>query len=235
MNGLITDGASKLTRTQLAAIPTPPGTDTHHPVPHIEVVETLLQTLAFRHINIVSDEYAVSHDGMKLFGFAELEMPFDGCRFALGIRNSHDKSMRLGLTVGFRVLVCMNMAFAGDFTPVNAKHSKHFNLLDAISVGVDKMQRNFEPMARQVTAWKQEQITDDYARLVLCKAFFEEKLSDVPKHLARDIYSNYFNPTIPDFEPRTKWSLQNAFTSSFKHLDPIPQFRATASLGEFFS
>ena len=29
------------------------------------------------------------------------------------------------------------------------------------------------------------------------------------------------------------WSLSNAFTSAFKELDPIPQFRATAKLGEF--
>jgi hypothetical protein len=30
-----------------------------------------------------------------------------------------------------------------------------------------------------------------------------------------------------------KWSLSNAFTSAFKELDPIPQFKATAKLGEF--
>jgi hypothetical protein len=27
------------------------------------------------------------------------------------------------------------------------------------------------------------------------------------------------------------WSLSNVFTSTFKELDPIPQFRATAKLG----
>ena len=43
-----------------------------------------------------------------------------------------------------------NMAFAGDFTPVLAKHSKSFSLIDCISVGVDRMQRNFEPMRKQV-------------------------------------------------------------------------------------
>jgi len=32
---------------------------------------------------------------------------------------------------------------------------------------------------------------------------------------------------------RTIWSLSNAFTSAFKELDPIPQFKATAKLGEF--
>jgi len=49
---------------------------------------------------------------------------------------------------GYRVFVCSNMAFAGDFTPVLAKHSKSFSLIDCISVGVDPMQRNFEPMIR---------------------------------------------------------------------------------------
>ena len=48
--------------------------------------------------------------------------------------------------IGYRVLVCDNMAFHGDFTPVLAKHSKNFSLVDAVSIGVDRMQRNFEPL-----------------------------------------------------------------------------------------
>jgi hypothetical protein len=40
------------------------------------------------------------------------------------------------------------------FTPVLAKHSKSFSLIDCISVGVDRMQRNFEPMRKQVEAWQ---------------------------------------------------------------------------------
>jgi hypothetical protein len=46
--------------------------------------------------------------------------------------------MRLGLTIGARVLVCMNMAFHGDFQPLLAKHSKSYSLVDAISIGVDR-------------------------------------------------------------------------------------------------
>ena len=53
---------------------------------------------------------------------------------------------RLAMTIGYRVFVCDNMAFHGDFSPVLAKHSKHFNLLSALSVGVDQMQRSFDPM-----------------------------------------------------------------------------------------
>jgi len=42
----------------------------------------------------------------------------------------------------------------GVFTPVLAKHSKSFSPIDCISVGVDRMQRNFEPMRKQVEAWQ---------------------------------------------------------------------------------
>ena len=54
---------------------------------------------------MIQEEYAVSKDGMKMFGVLDLEsLQIPECRFAVGIRNSHDKSMRLGLTVGVRVL-----------------------------------------------------------------------------------------------------------------------------------
>jgi hypothetical protein len=219
-------------REALALVPTPPPTETHRPIPHHEVVQALVETLGFRHIGIVHDEYAVSPDGMKLFGAVDLETEIEGCRFSIGLRNSHDKSMRLALTVGYRVFVCSNMAFSGDFTPVLAKHSKSFSLLDAISVGVDRMQRNFEPMRKQVEAWRQTQLTDVTAKLIIYDAFIEGEL-DVPKHLARRVHDLYFEPQYEEFKPRTVWSLSNAFTSAFKDIDPIPQFKATAKLGSF--
>jgi hypothetical protein len=43
----------------------------------------------------------------------------------------------------------------------------------------------------------------------------------------------YFNPTVEEFQPRTMWSLSNSFTSAFKDLDPIPQYKATAKLAGF--
>jgi hypothetical protein len=74
---------------------------------------------------VIRDEYAVSPDGMRMFDALALETAFNGCRFTIGIRNANDKSMRLGLTAGLRVLVCSNLAFQGDFTPGLAKHLKN--------------------------------------------------------------------------------------------------------------
>jgi len=225
-------GSSKITREELKVIPTPEGSATHQPVPHFEIVGALVETLSYRQISVVREEYAVSSDGMKMFGVLDLETTFDGCRFSVGVRNSNDKSMRLALTVGYRVLVCDNMAFHGDFTPVLAKHTKHLSLVDILSVGVDRMQRNFEAMKKQVEAWKGTRLRDETAKLVVYRAFVEGELN-VPKHLARRVHDLYFNPQVEEFAPRTTWSLSNAFTSAFKELDPIPQFKATAKLASF--
>jgi hypothetical protein len=54
----------------------------------------------------------------------------------------------------------------GVFTPVLAKHTKSFNLVDTLSVGVDRIQRNFEPMQRHFESWRETQIADAQAKLI---------------------------------------------------------------------
>ena len=109
------------------------------------------------------------------------------------------------------------MAFAGDLTPVLAKHSKSFSLIDCIAVGVDRMQRNFEPMRRQVEFWQKFELTDFTAKVVIYEAFVEGK-PEAPKHLARSVHDLYFEPKYEEFRPRTIWSLSNAFTSAVEEI-----------------
>jgi hypothetical protein len=87
-------------------------------------------------------------------------------------------------------------------------------------------------MHRQVEAWRISQLSDEAAKLIIYQAFIEGEL-EVPKHLARVVHHRYFDPQHEEFAPRTMWSLSNAFTSAFKELEAIPQFRATANLGAF--
>jgi len=223
-------GKNKVTREELALIETPEATDTFRPIPHNTLIDSLVETLSFRHIQVVKDEYAVSVDGMKMFGLLELDATFLDCRFSIGVRNAHDKSMRLGLVAGYRVMVCENMAFVGDYAPLLAKHSKHFDLIENISVGVDKIQRNFEPLSKQVGAWREHTLDDTQAKVCIYDAFLS---GGFPKNAMQGVHNHYFRPQYPDFEPRNFWSLSNAFTSAFKKLNPVPQYQATAKLGKF--
>jgi hypothetical protein len=87
-------------------------------------------------------------------------------------------------------------------------------------------------MRKQVEAWKGTRLPNDTAKLVIHRAFVQGELN-VPKRMARRVHDLYFNPQVEDFAPRTTWSLSNAFTSAFKELEPIPQFKATAKLASF--
>ena len=89
------------------------------------------------------------------------------------------------------------------------------------------MQRNFEPMRKQVETWQRSELTDVTAKVVIYEAFVEGRF-EVPKHLARSVHDLYFEPKYEEFRPRTIWSLSNAFTSAFKG-----NSRATAKPGEF--
>jgi hypothetical protein len=70
---LIGYGCRTIGREELSLVPTPAPTETHRPVPHHEIVQALIETLGFRHIGVVHDEYAVSPDGMKAFGVLDLD------------------------------------------------------------------------------------------------------------------------------------------------------------------
>jgi hypothetical protein len=219
-------------RHDLRDLPTPPATATHFPIPHASIVETLAETLAFRHFSIAAEEYAVSHDGLRFFGVLTLDVEESGVRLAIGLRNSHDKSFSLALTVGRRVLVCDNLALYGDYSPLLRKHTKHVEIDSIMSIAVDQMQRNFEPMKRQIAFFRGCDLSDQRAKLIIYDAFLGGA-ADLPKHLGSVVHDHYFNPRYPEFEPRTLWSLENAFTSAVKELEPISRLRAIGRMAPF--
>lgn len=228
-------GARKVTREELKTIPVPEGTKTHQPLSHHEIVEVLDEALSFRNLSVVKDEYAVSHDGMKMFGIMDLNYRLTDCRFSIGLRNANDKSMRLALTAGYRVFVCDNMAFSGDFTPLLHKHTKNLELRDSISVAVDRIQRGFKPLEARVRGMQEYGLTDNDARILIYGAFIDQAIKGVPRNLMSSVHGHYFKPEQKEFAPRTLWSLSNAFTSAFKDLSPIKQFEVTAKLGTFMT
>ena len=94
---LIAGPLAKMGQAELVQIPVPAATQTHKPVPHHKIIEALVETLGFRHIGVVHDEYAVSPDGMKMFGVVDLATEMEGCRF-------HADVGITGLRLGFGTL-----------------------------------------------------------------------------------------------------------------------------------
>ena len=186
------------------------------------------------HCKVIRDEYAVTGDGMRLFGFLEVSIEHDGVRLALVFRNSHDKSFSLGLLAGYRIFCCDNLAFHGEFIGIARKHTKNVDLMEVVGVGVDRVQRHFQKVTMMLDAWRDYQLPDPNAKAVIYDAFVAGKL-DVPKRLAPEVHRFYFEPECEEFKPRTFYSLSNAFTSALKALEPVRQMEATAKLAPFLA
>lgn len=223
--------AQYIDRNGLIGLPMPQATSTHQPIAHIEIVEKLIETLSFRHIQVTNEQYAISIDGMRCFGTLELNNEWDGMTYAIGFKNSNDKSCRLGMTVGMRVHVCSNLMLMGDYTPVFKKHSKSLDLIDTLSIGVDKMQRSFEPMQGKIRTWKATKLSIKEAQVMIYRAYLENKF---PMQAMKETHKEFFNPTYEEFEGRSMFSLHNAFTSSFKQLNAMRMYQETARLGNYF-
>jgi hypothetical protein len=95
------------------------------------------------------------------------------------------------------------------------------------------MQRNIEPMREQVETWQKSELTDVTAKVVIYEAFVEGRL-EAPNHLARTVHDLYLEPKYEEFRSRTIWSHSNAFYCRIQGTGPIPQFKATAKLGNFW-
>lgn len=238
-NGLIVhSGGKKVARQNLVELETPVSEAASHVIlPHHELVQMVEESLGYRGITIEKDEYAIAKQGLRLFGMLTLSIKQDGINLVMGLRNSHDKSFSLGIVAGFRVFVCDNLAFYGDFESLSKKHSKNLlkgtTLTDAISIGVDRTQRQFQPMIDKINRWQDFSLSDGKAKDKIYDAFIMGQL-DAPERLAGLVHKEYFEPRHEEFSPRNMWSLHNAFTQVFgDELDPMPQYKALASLDDF--
>ena len=113
-------------RDEIANVPTPEGTDSWHPVPHMDVIDAVTEVVKAHNWQILDEQYGLAREGQRMFGVMRINnsssREWSRC---IGIRNSHDQSLSVGLAAGISVMCCSNLAFGGtiDDVGVNFSHS----------------------------------------------------------------------------------------------------------------
>ena len=102
---------------------------------------------------------------------------------------------------------------------VLAKHSKHFSLEDSLSVGVDRMQRNFEPMRRQVETWRAQQLSTAVAKLTSTARSLKGTL--ISRGTWRGRFTNCTSPQHDEFESRTSGVCRTHSRRRLRNLIPF--------------
>src|SRR5690348_15506115 len=95
-------GARTVDREQIAAVATPPRTETWVPIPHSQLLAGVQGCLERAGLSVVTEAHGLTRDGARYFGLLQVangESP-DDFGLVVGLRNSHDKSFPAGLAVG---------------------------------------------------------------------------------------------------------------------------------------
>ena len=55
-------------RDEIATVPTPAGTDSWHPVPHLDVIDAVTEVVKAHNWQIVNEQFGLAREGQRMFG-----------------------------------------------------------------------------------------------------------------------------------------------------------------------
>ncbi len=222
------------TKTDLAAATVPEPTDSYHPVPYNRFVEEVELHVPRFGLTVQSQQFALAREGNQMFGVITCTNGHNAGDYALaiGLRNSYDRSLSVGLVAGTRVFCCDNLAFSGEIAMVR-KHTANvfrdlpdliYRMLSQVTV---LKARTDEEIARM----KLLPLTPERAHHVMVAAI---RVGITPASRLPKILEAWDEPKHEEFEPRTAWSLFNAFTEVQKTCAPRAQMGASLALSALF-
>lgn len=245
---ILHSGANAATLEQVFETPTPEPTDTHFPIPHGRLVETVQSHVEANGWEIGTQEFGLwgsqEDPAARMFGVLSLRpkaiVPTTPFGFGIsapapadyglvvGIRNSHDKIFAAGLAVGSHVFVCDNLAFSGEIQ-IARKHTR-FVLRDLdrlIAMAIGKMAGLRVSQDRRIACYKETELSDADVHDLVIRSVDARVMANsyIPK-----VLDEWRNPRHPEFEDRTAWSLFNGYTEVFKATNPLDLIQRTTRL-----
>ena len=204
-------GNNKVTEAEIIQIPKVPFTKTFRPVHHKQVIDAIRTGINAVGLEIVDTEYVLAREGMQMFGVWNLATGNDELCWSVGIRNSMDKSMALGITAGTRVLVCSNLAFEGDYISLR-KHTKGLTL-EELEFMAYKAIRCLVGRLTKFQAWheglKRYELADADAKVLLVELITQKV---IPASWFPRFHDLYFRSAYE----QTLWSFHESTTNVLK-------------------
>jgi hypothetical protein len=212
--------AELVSRRQLYDVPTPTNTKTWYPLPHGRVFGEVYDQLRVCGFVVTEEAHALSHDGQRYFGVLNITLPGRGIfewSWAVGIRNSHDKTFPAGLVAGTKTTVCDNLAFSGE-VQIARKHTRFAerDLRHLTARAVGELGGKLQSLDHRILRYNETRIDDQRAHDIVIRALDAGAITttQVP-----DVLHEWREPSHPEFLPRTAWSLFNAVTEVHKQVN----------------
>lgn len=206
-------GAHAVDLEEVASVRTPRGTSTWTPIPHLNLIQQVKQTLADTSLRIGSEAHSLTHDGARYFGLMEVQsrgtMRDDYC-MVVGLRNSHDKRFPAGLVVGSSVFVCDNLSFGGEIK-LSRKHTRFIlhDLPQLVRRAVGLLSEKWHQQDVRINAYRTAEVDDRTAHDLVIRA---TDVGVCANSYIPAVLREWREPRHREFGERSIWSLFNSFT-----------------------
>lgn len=241
-NIILHSGAHAADWDQVVGSHTPSPTDTHYPIPHAALVQTVERHVEAVGWTVQRREFGMWGDqenpNARMFGVLALaptdpaDVVQDDYGMVVGVRNSHDKRFAAGVAAGARVFVCDNLSFSGEVV-INRKHTSRIldDLDRLIAAAIGQLSAMRVRQDERIAAYKSHQLTDAEVHDIVIRSVDARAMatSYIPK-----VLDCWRNPRHDDFRDRTAWSLWNAYTEVFKAVNPLTLTGRTMGLHGLF-
>ena len=223
--GILGAGRSTISEPEVFLTTTPEATETHYPIPHGTLVETVQDVVRGAQWNITDTDYALFHEDNEMFAVwriqnGESHPDYD---LTIGLRNSHNKMFAAGMAVGSYVLVCSNLDFSGEVV-IGRKHTRHIlrDLRGLVETAFSKVQAMRILQDRRIEVYKERTPSDTEVHDFLVRSVDQNVMANsyIPK-----VLKEYRTPSHEEFfnegRVRTGWTLLNAYTEVFKGVNAL--------------
>ena len=235
MNGLILHcGSQKASLEQVLQVATPQATETWNPVAYGAAIDFMRDTAMSRlGLAVKSEAYGLNKSGEQLFARITLDTGDSEKGLVIGLRQSYDKSLALGVAVGANVFVCDNLCFSGSAFKVVRKNTVNvwpdFRRLvgEQVLTALDC----YETLNKQTLAMKAKPCHKDRGYALLGVAMGKGLLTP---HQASVAFGDWETPRYEAFADRNVWGLYNAVTEGLKKGAPATVLDRHAAAHDWF-
>lgn len=226
-------GGWDATLADLASVPLPDATDSYVPVPYGRLVEELKLHIPRFGLSVEDERYALAREGRQMFGVLTCRSGVaSDWALAIGLRSSYDRSLAVDLVSGSRVFVCDNLAFHGE-SQVSRKHTANVfrDLPELVYRLLTQATKLRERTDGEIAAMKRHALDERTAHHLMLLAMRTGAIAASRLPL---VLEAWLFPQHEEFQPRTAWSLFNAFTEIQKAAPPRAQMEGSLRLSSLF-
>jgi len=234
MSLLLHCGSEQVTLDQVKQVPVPQATKTWRPVAYGDAVDYLKhQALLKLGLEIESEGYGLNAKADQMFALLTMKTNSDESGLSIGMRQSYNKSLALGVAVGQQVFVCDNLMFSGSAFQVVRKNTLNVwaDFQRLVAGQMTSALGHYQNMERDTRLMKALPCHEQRGYAILGVALGEGLLTPTQATVA---YGDWQQPRHEEFAERTMWSLYNCVTEGLKKGSPARTLDRHAAAHDWF-